>query len=116
MDSFAAPPAYSARSPVVRECTACGACCAAPDIHALGKPLGVPCVNLGAESLGSESLGRGCLCAIYATRPAVCRNYTPDWVCGEVAPLPTLAARTRRFLEIYGLEAELEPSSSTLLP
>jgi Fe-S-cluster containining protein len=114
MDAFAAPPTLPARSVLVRECSACGACCAAPDIHALGKPLGVPCVNLEAESLG-----QGCLCAIYATRPAVCRNYTPDWVCGEVAPLPTLAARTRRFLEIYGLEGEagkVESTSSTLLP
>lgn len=79
---------------LVQDCTACGACCAAPDIHALQKPLGVPCAHLGP----------GCLCAVYAARPAVCRNYQPDWVCGEVAPLPTLAARTRRFLEIYGLQ------------
>ena len=27
----------------------------------------------------------------------------PDWVCGEVAPLPTLEARAARFLEIYGM-------------
>lgn len=102
MDPFAAPPSYPARSVLVRECTACGACCAAPDIHALGKPLGVPCVNLGPD----------CLCGIYSTRPAVCRSYAPDWVCGEVAPLPTLAARTRRFLQIYGLEAEAEEGKS----
>ncbi|WP_083922395.1 YkgJ family cysteine cluster protein [Deinococcus aquatilis] len=103
MDPFAAPPAYPARSVLVRDCTACGACCAAPDIHALGKPLGVPCVNLGPD----------CLCGIYSTRPAVCRSYAPDWVCGEVAPLPTLAARTRRFLEIYGLVAEAEAGKPT---
>lgn len=96
MDTFTAPPDYPPRSAVVRACTACGACCAAPDIHALGKPLGVPCVHLGPE----------CLCGVYAARPAVCRGYQPDWVCGEVAPLPTLEARVARFLQIYGLEGE----------
>ncbi|WP_034353270.1 YkgJ family cysteine cluster protein [Deinococcus phoenicis] len=96
MDPFTAPSGFPPRTPVVRDCTACGACCSAPDIHALGKPLGVPCVHLGP----------GCLCGIYPVRPAVCRGYQPDWVCGEVAPLPTLEARVRRFLEIYGLEEE----------
>ena len=85
---------------LVQDCTACGACCAAPDIHALQKPLGVPCAHLGP----------GCLCAVYAARPAVCRNYQPDWVCGEVAPLPTLSARVVRFLQIYGLEGEAAPN------
>lgn len=94
MDLFAAPPDLPPRSPLVRDCTVCGACCAAPDIHALQKPLGVPCRHLEP----------GCLCAVYAGRPAVCRSYQPDWVCGEVAPLPTLQARVRRFLEIYGLD------------
>ncbi|MCP2015121.1 Fe-S-cluster containining protein [Deinococcus sp. HSC-46F16] len=96
MDAFTSPPDFAPRSPLVRECTACGACCSAPDIHALRKPLGVPCVHLRSD----------CLCAVYAARPAVCRSYQPDWVCGEVAPLPTLEARMRRFLEIYGLEDE----------
>ena len=76
-------------------CVACGACCVAPDISTLGKPLGVACRHLGAD----------CLCTIYEERPAVCRGYQPDQVCLEVAPLPTLAARVARFLEIYGLEA-----------
>lgn len=98
MDLFVAPPDFAPRSPVLRDCTACGACCAAPDIHALGKPLGVPCVHLGPA----------CLCGIYAARPAVCRSYQPDWVCGEVAPLPMLEARVARFLQIYGLEGEAE--------
>jgi Fe-S-cluster containining protein len=95
-DLFLAPDTFPPRSVWQRDCTACGACCTAPDIAALAKPLGAPCVNLGA----------GCLCGIYAARPAVCRNYQPDWVCGEVAPLPTLEARSARFLEIYGLEDE----------
>lgn len=80
-------------APGVYQCVACGACCAAPDISTLGKPLGVACKHLGADNL----------CGIYAERPAVCRNYTPDWVCAEVAPLATLAARVERFLAIYGL-------------
>ena len=92
-DLFVAPPGYAPRSAWQRDCTACGACCAAPDISALNKPLGVPCLNLQA----------GCLCAVYASRPDVCRDYQPDWVCGEVAPLPTLEARAARFLEIYGM-------------
>ncbi|CAM3734217.1 YkgJ family cysteine cluster protein [Deinococcus frigens] len=94
MDRFAAPPGYALRSQSVRDCTGCGACCAAPDIHALNKPLGVACARLDA----------GCRCQIYASRPPVCRHYQPDWVCGEVAFLPTLEARVARFLEIYGLE------------
>lgn len=78
---------------LLKECTACGACCTAPDISTLQKPLGVRCVNL-AEN---------CLCQIYQDRPPVCRSYQPDWVCGEVAPLPTLQQRAQRFLQIYGL-------------
>lgn len=80
----------------VYECTSCGACCAAPDISTLKKPLGVPCVNLQAD----------CRCAIYESRPLVCRSYQPDWICAEVAPLPTLAARVQRYLAIYGLTEE----------
>jgi uncharacterized protein len=95
-DLFGAPPEFAPRSAWQRECSGCGACCAAPDIAALDKPLGVPCVHLG----------QGCLCRIYAERPAVCRAYTPDWVCGEVAPGPTLEARVARFLEIYELDGE----------
>ncbi|WP_245901003.1 YkgJ family cysteine cluster protein [Deinococcus yavapaiensis] len=90
---FDAPDGYAPRSAWRRECTACGACCAAPDITALNKPLGVPCAFLRPD----------CLCDRYETRPGVCRNYRPDWVCGEVAPLATLEARVRRFLQIYDL-------------
>ena len=85
-------------APGVYACVACGACCAAPDISTLNKPLGVKCRHLAPDQL----------CSIYADRPAVCHNYTPDWVCAEVAPLPTLEARVRRYLDIYGLEAVLE--------
>lgn len=96
-DPFEPPPDVPPRSVLTRDCSACGACCSAPDIHALHKPLGVPCVHLDA----------GCLCLIYDARPQVCRNYQPDWVCGEVAPIPTLEGRIWRFLEIYGLEQEM---------
>lgn len=93
MNRFDPPPEHPPRSMFHRECTACGACCSAPDISTLQKPLGVPCKHLQAD----------CLCSIYQERPLVCRNYQPDWVCGEVAPLPTLEKRIQRFLEIYGL-------------
>ena len=43
------------------ECTKCGACCIAPDIAALGKPLGQRCPHLDADLL----------CSIYQSRPAV---------------------------------------------
>ncbi|MFC4455927.1 YkgJ family cysteine cluster protein [Deinococcus sonorensis] len=98
-DLFIAPPDQAPRSAWRRECSACGACCSAPDIAALAKPLGVPCVHLAPEQPGV-----GCLCRQYHERPQVCRNYRPDWVCGEVSPLPTLTQRTQRFLELYGLE------------
>lgn len=84
-------------APGVYACVACGACCAAPDISTLQKPLGVPCANLLPDLR----------CGIYADRPAVCRGYRPDWVCAEVAPLPTLQARIDRYLLIYGLSAEV---------
>lgn len=80
-------------APGVYQCVACGACCAAPDISTLNKPLGVPCQHLGPDQL----------CGIYTERPAVCRGYQPDWICAEVAPLPTLEARIQRYLEIFGL-------------
>jgi uncharacterized protein len=71
----------------------CGACCAAPDISSLNKPLAMPCTHLQPD----------CRCAIYAHRPPVCHNYQPDWVCGQVSPLPTLNERVARFLELYQL-------------
>ena len=84
------------------ECLACGACCVAPDISTLGKKLGERCRHLGTD----------CLCTIYEARPAVCRGYQPDWVCLEVAPLPTLQARVDRYLAIYGLEAGVGPGEA----
>jgi len=96
-DLFAAPAEFAPRSAWSRDCSGCGACCAAPDISALAKPLGVRCAFLEPD----------CRCGRYDTRPSTCREYRPDWVCGEVAPLPTLEARVARFLSIYGLDAEV---------
>lgn len=104
-DLFSAPSGLPPRSTLRRDCVACGACCSAPDITALSKPLGVACRHLEAFQPGV-----GCLCRIYAARPPVCRSYAPDWVCGEVAPLPTLEARTQRFLDLYGLEGGGAPA------
>lgn len=77
------------------ECSLCGACCVAPDIAALDKPLGVACPHL------SES----CLCERYETRPEVCRRYEPDELCERIAA-PTLSERVERYLAVFGLTAD----------
>ena len=74
------------------DCVKCGTCCTAPDIAALGKPLGVRCQHL------DESLR----CLIYETRPEVCRGYRPDGLCREVAA-PTLAERVAKYRAVFGL-------------
>ncbi len=74
------------------DCLKCGTCCTAPDIAALGKPLGERCSHL------DENL----CCGIYETRPEVCRNYRPDWLCREVAA-PTLAERVEKYRDLFGL-------------
>ena len=77
------------------ECTGCGACCVAPDIAALDKPLGLACPKLGPD----------CRCTEYPTRPQVCRDYQPDAFCAQVAA-PTLEERVARYLGAFGLEGE----------
>lgn len=77
------------------ECTRCGACCVAPDIAALDKPLGQRCPHLTAELL----------CAVYDRRPAVCRSYAADDLCRRIEA-PTLEGRVRRYLEEFGLVEE----------
>jgi len=64
----------------------------APDIAALGKPLGVRCRHLDDNML----------CAIYEKRPAVCRDYRPDGICRKVAA-PTLAKRVDNYLALFDL-------------
>jgi uncharacterized protein len=74
------------------ECTKCGACCVAPDIAALGKPLGVRCPHLGPDNL----------CTQYERRPEVCRSYQPDELCEQIAA-PTLEERVAKYLAIFEL-------------
>lgn len=77
------------------DCTRCGACCVAPDIAALDKPLGVRCPHLTADNL----------CGIYDRRPDICRAYQADELCVRIAA-PTLEQRVRNYLAEFGLLAE----------
>lgn len=76
-------------------CTQCGACCVAPDIAALDKPLGLRCPHLRPDNL----------CAVYEDRPAVCRAYAADAFCAQIAA-PTLEERVRNYLTAFSLERE----------
>ena len=78
-----------------QECTRCGACCVAPDIAALDKPLGLACPHLGPDQL----------CTVYDRRPQACRNYAADELCDRVAA-PTLDERVRKYLALFALEDE----------
>jgi len=73
----------------------CGACCVAPDIAALDKPLGLRCPHLGPDSK----------CLVYENRPEVCRSYQADEVCERIAA-PTLEERVAKYLALFTLEAE----------
>jgi Fe-S-cluster containining protein len=75
------------------ECSKCGACCVAPDISSLGKPLGVRCEHLLPESN---------LCAVYENRPKICRDYQADWLCERIAA-PTLDERVDNYLRLFDL-------------
>jgi len=77
------------------ECLKCGTCCTAPDISTLGKPLGARCPHLGGDGL----------CGIYATRPAICRDYRPDELCLEVTA-STLTERVANYLRMFDLKDE----------
>lgn len=79
------------------ECSRCGACCVAPDIAALDKPLGLRCPHLGDDLL----------CRIYEARPAVCRSYAPDELCRRIEA-PTLEARVANYLAHFDLQAEAD--------
>jgi uncharacterized protein len=80
---------------VASECTRCGACCVAPDIAALDKPLGLRCPHLTGENL----------CSVYDRRPQVCRDYQADALCAEIAA-PTLEERVAKYLAHFELTAE----------
>jgi uncharacterized protein len=77
------------------ECTRCGACCVAPDIAALDKPLGLRCPHLTRENL----------CAVYESRPNVCRDYAADELC-RLIDAPTLEERVTRYLAHFQLTEE----------
>jgi uncharacterized protein len=77
------------------ECARCGACCVAPDIAALDKPLGARCVHLGSDLR----------CERYLARPEICRRYRPGALC-ELVRAPTLEERVARYLAVFGLEEE----------
>jgi uncharacterized protein len=77
------------------ECTCCGACCVAPDIAALDKPLGVRCPHLT----------EGNLCGIYENRPQICRDYAADRLCEEIAA-PTLDERVANYLAAFEMADE----------
>ena len=77
------------------ECTRCGACCVAPDIAALDKPLGQRCPHLT----------EGNLCAVYSERPEICRSYQADAFCERIAA-PALEQRVRNYLAAFGLQDE----------
>ena len=77
------------------DCTRCGACCVAPDISALGKPLGVRCPHLLPNNL----------CAIYDRRPQICRDYQADELCQRIEA-PTLQERVAKYLALFDLTDE----------
>lgn len=77
------------------DCTLCGACCVAPDLAALDKPLGIQCAHLGDD----------CLCRQYESRPQACRAYQADELCERIAA-PTLEERVENYLAIFGLTEE----------
>jgi Fe-S-cluster containining protein len=79
----------------VTECNKCGACCVAPDIAALDKPLGLRCPHLTADNL----------CGVYENRPQVCRDYAADDVCRQIEA-PTLGERVAKYLALFELGAE----------
>jgi hypothetical protein len=87
------------------ECTRCGACCVAPDIAALGKPLGERCPHLTAENL----------CAVYESRPQICRDYQADWLCDRIAA-PTLDERVRKYLAVFDLAPAAGGASAPRVP
>jgi Fe-S-cluster containining protein len=73
----------------------CGACCVAPDIAMLDKPLGLVCPHLGPDNL----------CTVYEQRPATCRNYQADELCAAI-DAPTLEERVQKYLAHFGVTEE----------
>lgn len=88
------PEGFSATHPSM-ECTRCGACCVAPDIAALDKPLGLRCPHL------TDTL----LCRVYEARPDICRSYQADEVCERISA-DSLEERVAKYLALFELGDE----------
>jgi uncharacterized protein len=87
------------------ECTKCGACCVAPDISSLNKPLGVRCEHLLPDNL----------CAVYEDRPRICRDYAADWLC-ELVTAKTLSERVDNYLRLFDLRRTAATVPAGALP
>lgn len=61
---------------MTRECGSCTACCELLEVIELRKPRGMLC----------QHCTRGKGCAIYATRPKVCREYKCGWLARDCMP------------------------------
>jgi uncharacterized protein len=61
---------------MARECGSCTACCELLEVVELKKPRGVLCQHC--------TIGKGC--AIYETRPEVCRDYECGWLAHDYIP------------------------------
>jgi hypothetical protein len=59
-----------------KSCGECSLCCSVLEIEELKKPAGPPCANCRA--------GGGC--AIYSTRPPVCRDFECVWLSDRAVP------------------------------
>jgi hypothetical protein len=57
-----------------RSCGPCNACCVAPSIPELHKPIDTPCPRL-------KQGPKGC-CSVYEDRPSVCRTFLCGWRLG----------------------------------
>ncbi len=58
-----------------KTCGPCTLCCSALEISELKKPAGPACAHCAAG------------CAIYASRPQVCRDFECDWLTDRALPL-----------------------------
>lgn len=87
------------------ECTKCGACCIAPDIAALSKPLGLRCPHLSDDNL----------CQVYDNRPQVCRSYQADELC-LLIDAPTVEDRVERYLAYFDLTEEAQEAARLSSP
>ena len=79
------------------ECTRCGACCVAPDIAALDKPLGMRCPHLTEDNL----------CWVYE-HGLRCAAATRRTRCAASSKRPPSRSACSKYLALFGLTAEAE--------